>query len=185
MENNTDDTFTPEELAWRLLLDDNISDAPILAFSEENTKEVLFEILLIIYVEMIFNYYKMEYLESHVDDNDFDNKYDNFKLDLSKINLSILTNNFDEKIKKLKFILNVTELTKESFEQCRMKRYCTILFRDLLRDKSFFIMNESYIEKDKRYHFVKNSLYKTNTELREIFCSFELYGKYYKINFIN
>jgi hypothetical protein len=182
MENN-DDTFTPEELAWRLLLDDNINDAPILAFSDENTKEILFEILLTIYVEMIFNHYKMQYLESHVDDDDFDNKFDNFKLDLTQINVDILTNNFDEKIKKIKFILNVTELSRDIFNECKNKRYCTLLFRDLLRDKFFFMLNADYLESHKRYHFVKNSLYQTNKELRNIFCSFELYGKYYKIHF--
>ena len=182
MENN-DDIFTPEELAWRLLLDDNIDNAPMLAFSDENSKEVLFEILLTIYVEMIFNYYKMNYLGSHVEDDDFDNKFDDFKLDLKQLNLNMLINNFDEKMKKIKIILNVIEITKEQFDNYKTFRYCTILFRDLIRDKNFFIMNDAYIDPEKRYHFVKNSLYKINKDLRDIFCSFEIYGKYYKINF--
>lgn len=182
MENN-DDTFTPEELAWRLLLDDNINSGPIMAFSDENTKEILFEILLTIYIEMIFNYYKIQYLESHVDDDDFDNKFDDFKLDLSQINLNLLTDNFDEKIKKINFLLNVTELTKEKYDEYKNKRYCTLLFKDLLRDNFFFTMNANYLDPEKRYHFVKNSVYQSNKELRDIFCSFELFGKYYKIHF--
>ena len=182
MEN--DDIFTPEELAWRLLLDETINNGKMLAFSDDNSKEVLFEILLTIYIEMIFNYYKMQYLESHInDEDDFDNKFDNFKLDLTQINLDMLVNNFDEKIKKLKFILNISELTKEQFDIFKPSRYCTILFRDLIRDKNFFIINAEYIEPDKRYHFVKNSLYQINKELRNIFCLFEIYGKYYKIHF--
>ena len=180
---NTDDTFTPEELAWKLLLDENIGNAPIMAYSDENTKEILFEILLTIYIEMIFNYYKIQYLELHVDDDDFNNKFDNFKLDLSLINLNLLTDIFDNKIKKIKFILNVSELTKENYEEQKKKRYCTLLFKDLQRDNFFFTMNATYLDPEKRYHFVKNSMYKSNKELRDIFCTFDLYDKYYKINF--
>ena len=180
---NQDDTFTPEELAWRLLLDENVNNVQLLAFSDENNIEVLFEILLTIYIEMIFNHYKMQYLEFHVDDEDFNEKYDNFKPDLSKINLQMLTDKFDEKIKKLKFILNVNEISQERYEECKMNRYCTILFKDLLRDSAFFIMNSAYLEPEKRYHFIKNSKYETTNTLRDIFCSFELNGSYYKIHF--
>ena len=101
----------------------------------------LFEILLTVYVEMIFNHYKMQYLEFHAEEDNFDDKFDNFKLDLSQINLAMLTDNFDEKIKKLKFILNINEISFERYEECKINRYCTVLFKDLLRDKAFFIMN--------------------------------------------
>ena len=182
---NKDDTFTPEELAWRLLLDDNVNNVQLLAFSDENSVEILFEILLTVYVEMIFNHYKMQYLEFHAEEDNFDDKFDNFKLDLSQINLEMLTDNFDEKIKKLKFILNINEISFDRFEECKINRYCTILFKDLLRDKAFFIMNAEYLDPEKRYHFIKNSKYENKTILRDIFCSFELNGKYYKINFSN
>jgi len=182
---NKDDTFTPEELAWRLLLDDNVNNVQLLAFSDENSVEILFEILLTVYVEMIFNHYKMQYLEFNAEEDNFDDKFDNFKLDLSQINLEMLTDNFDEKIKKLKFILNINEISFDRFEECKMNRYCTILFKDLLRDKAFFIMNAKYLDPEKRYHFIKNSKYENKTILRDIFCSFELNGKYYKINFSN
>jgi hypothetical protein len=195
--NNKDDTFTPEELAWRLLLDENVNNVQLLAFSDENSVEILFEILLTVYVEMIFNHYKMQYLEFHAEedefddefddkfDDEFDDKFDNFKLDLSQINLAMLTDNFDEKIKKLKFILNINEIPFEKYEECKINRYCTVLFKDLLRDKAFFIMNSEYLDPEKRYHFVKNSKYEIKTILRDIFCSFELNGKYYKVNFSN
>lgn len=185
MENNTnqDDTFTPEELAWRLLLDENVNNVQLLAYSDENSIEILFEILLTIYVEMIFNYYKLQYLESQADNDNFDETYENFKPDLSKINISILTENFDEKIKKLKFVLSVNEISKERYEECKINRYCTIIFKDLLRDRAFFMMNSEYLDPEKRYHFIKNSKYNTTNILRDIFCSFELNDKYYKINF--
>lgn len=195
---NNDDTFTPEELAWRLLFDDNVDNVQLLAFSDENSIEILFEILLTIYVEMIFNYYKIQYLETCLNNDDgnndnfndnfddnFNDKFDNYKLDLTQINLGMLTDKFDEKIKKIKFILNINEMTFDRFEECKINRYCTILFKDLLRDKAFFIMNGEYLDPEKRYHFVKNSRYENKNNLRDIFCSFELNGKYYKINFSN
>ena len=49
--------YTPEALAWKLIMDDNINNSNLLIFSEDNNKETLFEILLTIYVEMIFDYY--------------------------------------------------------------------------------------------------------------------------------
>ena len=89
------------------------------------------------------------------------------------------------KLQKILIILNIIEITKEQYDNYKLFRYCTILFRDLTRDKNFFIMNDAYIDPEKRYHFVKNSLYETKKDLRNIFCSFEIYGKYYKINFID
>jgi len=187
MDNETDDIFTPEEIAWRLLLDENVNNVQLLAFSDENSVEILFEILLTIYLEMIYNHYKMEHLTSLSEDKNFDKNFDDnfnkYNLDLSKITLSTLIADFDKKFKKIKFILNINEISQEIFNEYKINRYCTILFRDLQRDSTFFIMNSTYLDPEKRYHFVKNSKYTNKTVLRDIFCSFELNGKYYKINF--
>ena len=43
-----DNSFTPEELAWRLILDEHVNYAPLIAFSDENSKEIMFEILITI-----------------------------------------------------------------------------------------------------------------------------------------
>ncbi len=57
---NENDVYTPEELAWQLIMDENISPRTLMAFSDENSKEITFEILVTIYLEMIFDYYKMK-----------------------------------------------------------------------------------------------------------------------------
>ena len=106
--------YTPEALAWKLIMDDNINNSNLLIFSEDNNKETLFEILLTIYVEMIFDYYKLKYLESLNPDDNFDDNFDNFKLDVSNINVFSLTYIFSSKFNKLKYILNVKELTSNN-----------------------------------------------------------------------
>ena len=180
-----DNTFTPEELAWRLVLDENIDSAQLIAFSDENTKEILFEILITIYVEMIFNHSKLKYLENqnNSDDTNFDINFDNFKIDLNKVNINDLTNIFTEKFNKLKFILNVTEISKEQYNESKKKRYCTILLKDSQTDYLYFELNKDHIDPEKRYHFVLNNLYKEQKELRNIICSFSINNKCYKINF--
>lgn len=180
-----DNTFTPEELAWRLILDENIDSAPLIAFSDENTKEILFEILITIYVEMIFDYSKLKYLENqnNSDDDNFNNNFENFKIDLNKVNINDLTNIFTEKFQKLKFILNVSELSREQYNESKKKRYCTILLKDSPSDATYFEINKEHIDPEKRYHFVLNNLYTEKKELRDIFCSFSINNKYYKISF--
>ena len=181
-----ENNYTPETLAWTLIMDDSINNSELLIFAEENNNETTFEILITIYVEMIFNYYKLKYLESQddSDNNDnFDNNFDNFKLDINQINMFTLTNIFIEKFNKLKFILNVNELTNDEYEISRKNRYCTILLRDSPSDNTYFIMNEKYIDKNKKYHFVLNSLYNLKNNLRDICCTFSINSKYYKIYF--
>jgi hypothetical protein len=180
-----DNTFTPEELAWRLVLDENIDSVPLIAFSDDNTKEILFEILITIYVEMIFDYSKLKYLENqnNSDDDNFNNNFENFKINLNNVNINDLTNIFIEKFQKLKFILNVSELSREQYNESKKKRYCTILLKDSQTDYLYFELNKDHIDPEKRYHFVLNNLYKEQKELRNIICSFSINNKYYKINF--
>ena len=181
---NNNDVYTPEELAWQLIMDENISPRTLMAFSDENSKEITFEILVTIYLEMIFDYYKMKYLESTTDkDDDIINAYDNFKLDLTNINVQMLTDIFFEKFKKLKIILNVRDMSQIEYENTKKIRYCTVLLKDSPHDSTYFMMNEKYLDPAKRYHFVLNSLYERKENLRDIFCTININGKYFKISF--
>ena len=171
-----DNNYTPEALAWKLLMDDAITTSNLMILSDENNKEIVFEILLTIYLEMVFGHYKMQYLESNCYDDNVDNYdviYDNFKLDISKVNLFTLTNIFASKFNKLNFILNVREITREEYDINKKNRYCTILLKDLQFDATYFLMNENHLDPEKRYHFVLNSLYtkQENIDLREIYCT--------------
>lgn len=182
--------YTPEELAWKLVMDENIDDsAAIMAFADENSKETLFEILITIYIEMLFDYYKMTYLESTLDLNEEDeenkicDEFENFKLDLNNVNLELLTNVFTEKFKKIKYILNVYDISYDYYEYIKKNRYCTVLLKDSSSDSTYFLMNEAHLDPEKRYHFVLNSLYLPSNELRDIFCTVKINNKYYKISF--
>jgi hypothetical protein len=185
-----DNNYTPEALAWKLLMDDDITTSNLMIFSDENNKEIVFEILLTIYLEMIFGYYKMQYLESNCNnideaDDNYDDIYDNFRLDLTNVNLFMLTNIFSTKFNKLNFILNVREITRLEYDENKKNRYCTILLKDSPFDNTYFIMNERHLDPEKRYHFVLNSLYKTkeNIELRDIYCTIITNNICYKIYF--
>ena len=113
---SSNDIYSPEELAWKLILDESINPTSIMTFADDNSKEIVFEILITIYLEMIFNYYKLKYLETTLDEEDnnkeISDNFENFKLDLTNINIHLLTNVFSEKFNKIKYILNVVELTQ-------------------------------------------------------------------------
>lgn len=183
-----DTTYTPEDLAWKLIMDENIDSSPIMAFSDENSQETLFEILITIYIEMITNYYKLKYLENTIEDDDenkINDEFENFKLDFTNVDIETLKNIFSEKFNKIKYILNVHEISRDRFEELKKSRYCTVLFRDLPSDSMYFEMNEQYIDPNKNYHFVLNSMYKQQDELRNIYCTINLNQKYYKISFMS
>jgi len=187
--------YSPEELAWKLVMDENIDDsAAIMAFADENSKETLFEIIITIYIDMLFDYYKMQYLENTLDLDDLNkvdeeekiyDEFENFKLNLNNVNLEMLENVFSEKFKKIKYLLNVYEISYDYYEYIKKNRYCTILLKDSEYDSTYFLMNEDHLDPEKRYHFVLNSLYLPATELRDIFCTVRINDKYYKISFMS
>jgi cysteinyl-tRNA synthetase len=183
---NDGEVYSPEELAWQLIMDENISPRTLMTFADENSKEIMFEILVTIYLEMIFDYYKLKYLENTTDnDDDIINAYDNFKLDLTNVNVDMLTDIFFEKFKKLRIILSVRDMSQIEYENTKKIRYCTVMLKDSPQDATYFMMNEKYLDKNKRYHFVLNSLYERKENLRDIFCTININGKYFKINFNN
>jgi len=194
MNSNINDggTYSPEELAWKLIMDENINDNNvIMTFADENSKETMFEILVTIYIEMLFDYYKIQYLENTLyldkkkEENIICDEFENLEFDLNNVNLELLTNIFTEKFKKIKFILNIYEISCEHYEYIKKNRYCTILLKDSEYDSTYFLINEAHLDPEKRYHFVLNSLYIPVTELRDIFCTVKINDKYFKISFMS
>lgn len=189
---NDEGFYSPEELAWKLVMDENIDDsAIIMAFADENSKETLFEILITIYIEMLFDYYKMTYLENTLnlygeeEENKICDDFENFKLDLNNVNIETLENIFCEKFKKIKYLLNINEISYDYYEYIKKNRYCTVLLKDSEHDSTYFLMNEEHLDLEKRYHFVLNSLYLPVNDLRDIFCTVRINDKYYKISFMS
>jgi len=186
IDENNGGFYSPEELAWKLIMDEDINDCALIAFADDNSKEILFEILITIYIEMLFNYYKLKYLENTINDENEDkicNDFDNFKLDLTNININSLTNIFTDKFKKIKYLLNIHELSYDSYEYTKKNRYCTLLLKDSPSDSTYFLMNEHLLDPNKRYHFVVNSLYVSKSELKDIYCTIAINNKYYYLSF--
>ena len=105
-ENSDDNTYTPESIAWKLLVDDDFAkteNGQLLGFLQEgqiNDKleatTIGFEILITIYMQMVVNWYKLLYLMETSDNDD-----KNFKLNLNNITIDDLLNPFKEKIQTL------------------------------------------------------------------------------------
>ena len=181
------DVFTPETIAWRLLVDGDLKEirGQLLTFTEDenitnNVEKVIieFEILITIYMEMIFGWYKLLYLM----ENDDPKK---FIVDLSKITLENLENPFSEKFKILGYILSVEEITDmEYYDFVRDESYCRIALRDLDDDHGFFFLNRQNIDPEKRYHFILNSKYPKHACLRNIYSLVKIKKVAYKINFL-
>jgi hypothetical protein len=193
--NISNDTFTPETLAWRLLVDDDLKNdtniKQIMAsidLNEESNPDIfnkeayLFEILLTIYLEMLFGWYKLLYLiENELNENPTE-----FKLDLSKLTLKELEEPFIEKMKLLGYILHIYEIkNKDYYDYIKNESYCRVALRDLPSDFGFFEINKNRINPEKRYHFILNSKFKGKTVLRDIFMLIVINDVVYKISFNN
>jgi len=175
---NDDGFCSPEELAWKLIMDENINASSLMAYTDENTKETLFEILITIYIEMIFDYYKLIYLQNTENDS-----FDDFSLNLNDVDINDLTNVFKEKINKMKYKLTVDEISLHEYENIKKNRYCMVLLKDSPNDATYFEMNKERLDPEKRYHFILNSLFKSQTKLDNIFTTLCINNKYFKISF--
>ena len=189
-ENSDDNTYTPESIAWKLLVDDDFAkteNGQLLGFLQEgqiNDKleatTIGFEILITIYMQMVVNWYKLLYLMETSDNDD-----KNFKLNLNNITIDDLLNPFKEKIQTLGYILNITELKNlDIYNEFKKKSYCRIALRDLPEDNLFFEMQKKNISSDKLYHFILNSNYKETTDIRDIYAVIKINNIGYKINFV-
>jgi len=180
--------FTPETLAWTLLTDDeceNIKNGKILFFSNESSlnleeqTENKFQILLTIYFELIFGWYKL----LHLMKNEMNRTEDEFKPDLTKITLDDLTKDFVDKIKTLGFILYVKELDNENYEIERKKCYCKVLLKDLESNSKYFYLKRYQLDTDKRYTFVRNANFELNTNIKKYTAVVKLPNNSFKIYF--
>lgn len=194
IENNiSNDVDTPESLAWRLLVDDKLkTDNNIKRFlasidlSEEtnpnifNEEAYLFEILLTMYLEMLFGWYKL----LHLIENEENEVSTEFKLNLNELTLKDLIYPFKEKIKLIGYNLNIYEITNiDYYNYLRNESYCRVALKDLPSDFGFFEINKDRIVPDKRYHFILNSKFKGKNFIKDIFMLININNIGYKVSF--
>ena len=194
LQKNISDTYTPETLAWHLLVNDDLNNldvgqllASIDLESEPNpqkyNKEAYeFEILLTIYLEMVFGWFKLLHLMEN-EESGIDTEF-NPKLNL--VTLHDLENPFMEKFEIIGYKLHINEITNmDYYEVLRNKSYCRVALRDLKSDEGFFKINAKNIEPEKRYHFIMNSNYSGEKNIKNIYMVLMLNDKGYKISFSN
>jgi hypothetical protein len=193
LQKNISNDFTPETLAWMLLVDENVEKkidvgqliAAIDLDNEPNptvynSEAYEFEILITIYMEMVFGWFKL----LHLMEDEQKNLETEFKPNLSLVTLNDIIEPFTEKLTLIGYNLHVTEITNmDYYKLLQNKSYGRIALRDLKSDETFFRLNSKNIDPEKRYHFVMNGNYKGERLLRNIYMIFMLNDKGYKINF--
>ena len=182
--------FTPETLAWTLITDDeceNIKNGKLIFFSNDSSLtheeqiENKFQILLTIYFEMLFGWYKL----LHLMKNEMDGTDNQFKPDLITITLDDLTKEFVDKFKILGFILYVRELldNNSDYENEKENCYCRVLLKDSELDSNYFYLKRYQLDPEKRYTFVRNSKFKLNNSIKKYIALVKLPTKLIKIYF--
>lgn len=176
------DLQTPESLAWKLLTDETIDQASLLAFNEENSGDddpasFLFEILINIYMEMIINGAKMNHIiNKHEKGKEL--TIDDFALDLKNIEPDALTEPYRNLLTKIGFFLTV-HTNPDDIDNY----YCRILLRDSTKDAGYFFANANKIDKDKKFHFVLNASYHKQTNVKDIYAICNIGKNIYTISF--
>jgi hypothetical protein len=181
--------FTPETLAWTLITDEeceNIKNGKLIFFSNisgltlEDQTENKFQILLTVYFEMLFGWYKL----LHLMNNEMNGTDNQFKPDLSSITLDDLTKEFVDKFKTLGFILYVREIVdNDNYENEREKCYCKVLLKDSELDSNYFYLKRYQLDPEKRYTFVLNGKFQLDTTIKKYTAIVKLPTKSIKIYF--
>lgn len=169
--------ITPEGLAWKLLMDDDIKDysGMIQMFvddeknnlTQDNTFNILndqFQILITMYMEMVFGILKINHTAKmiekfgEVDENTLETT---FKPDLSEFTVSDMLVMFKERFKKIRILLSITEIvdtdTSHYLDFGFYKDYfCRIILKDTEEGLKYFEQNKNRLDPKVRYTFVIN-----------------------------
>lgn len=186
------DFFSPEAFAWKMILDDtgNVDDLSgvIQTFTPETDLETdpasyLFEILLTIYMEMIFQLFILTEASNSSEDKPFDPtpKFDNFNIDYFMPTI-------EEKFRKVSILAYTEKYDRKSdvdMTDMINQRYCRIIFRHLEETKAEFrkLNKMGVITSDTNYHMKLNELYNPTAKLRDIYAIVMINDICYKIYF--
>lgn len=187
----SDDFYTPESLAWDLLVGDIDTDkvCKMLSYSVDNNEKnnkndkltFQFEILITIFMEILFDIAKLDY---YGDDNEGSKKfipqYDKFDINLYK-------NIIEEKFKIFGYGVGVNceklekfSQDKEGFKFLIDNRYCRVLLRYNENNDEFKNFSD-----DTYYHMAINGLNKNKYDkLEHIYSVFFMNDSVFSVNFI-
>jgi hypothetical protein len=204
---------TPESLAWKLLMDDDVENYAgiLLPFvSEDNTADSdktkekqfnvrydslsdQFQILITVYMEMVFSMLKINHVGSYIDENgNIDESIDleaTFKPDLINFTVDGMIDIFREKLKKIRIFLSVLGIydSKENLPKdygSSSDYFCRIILRDSTEGKAYFKANKNWLDPEKRYTFVmRNNNKKNQKKLDDFYAVCTLPNIKVKISF--
>ena len=162
--------LTPEELGIKLLVDPSIRDyeGVVVGLGANGTRDELamgFEILVTVYMEMIFGVLRMSHI-NQLDSPDAPEIVDEFAPDFTNISIDDMTGVFREKLKKLRIFLSVlpTEPNDSGY-------YCRVILRDTPKGREHFDANPHQIDPKKRYTFViRNDMEQKQRVLKDFYA---------------
>lgn len=200
--NQDDNITTPESLAWKLLMDNEIKDfnGVIMSFidgcDENNNYDNLagqFEILITMYMEMVFGLLRINHVSKLLDENgELDSMIDldkTFSPDLSNLSIDDLTLVFREKFKKIRIFLSTSLILDSDTDDMRdfgskSEYYCRILLKDLNHDRAYFLANKHRLDPEKRYTFtIRNNPGQKQTKISDFYAVCALPSMKVKISF--
>ena len=184
---------TPEILAWRLLMDEDIKNCegimtPFVSGDELSHDNNIrydqlsdqFQILIIMYMEMIFGLLKIIHVNTHVNDHEVDKMDldDTFNPDISNFGIDDMLILFREKFKKIRTFLSIREIycddPKNPTDYGLYSEYfCRVILKDTLDGKIYFLKNRNNpdVDSKKRYTFVlKDNTKKTHNKLDDFYA---------------
>ncbi|VBB18278.1 hypothetical protein YASMINEVIRUS_741 [Yasminevirus sp. GU-2018] len=179
--NDADNIVTPESLAWKILMDDDVEDyagvmLPFVTSDQDQTGQNAqntnmrydsladqFQILITVYMEMVFGMLKINHVSSNLNsDGDVNEGVDlekTFKPDLSQFTVEHMLEMFREKFKKIRVFLSVREIFDAKEDNPRdfgssKDYYCRVILKDTPDGKTHFWANRHTLDPEKRYTFV-------------------------------
>ena len=183
MEDSDNTYYTPEKIAWSLLvdnIDDSIKGMDAFPYEKDSGDQhtFIFEILITIFMELLFNIAKLDCL----------GKKERFIPDYKNLPIDALLSVISEKMLVLKYIVKVDEYDKsefiddkKKFKELSDKRYCRVLLRYYDNDDFF----KKQISDDLYYHMKLNGLVsgKKYKKLSDVYSILMLNEKIYVIGF--
>jgi hypothetical protein len=192
-ENADEDVVTPESLAWRLLIDDDVADyAGILLPFVANDNNIVanhisndnladqFQILITMYMEMLFGMLKINHINSFINsDGELDDSIDletTFKPDISKFTIEDLLGTFRDRFAKIRVFLSVRGIYDSDETNSRdygsnFDYYCRIILKNSVEGNTYFKANSHWLDPEKLYTFaMRNDDKKRQKKLDDFFA---------------
>jgi hypothetical protein len=175
-----DNTYTPKTIAWKLLLDDDTSilSSELCVFdpdtlTDDDPHSYLFEILITIFMEMI---YDSAILMTATEKGDIES----FNPDLSKFDINLFLPIIKSKLEKINILIQIHDFSiHDDIQYILNNRYCRVLLKHDKKSNYFFKNNNI----EENYHMVLNYDFIKTNSLKSIYAIININDIIYQIYF--